>query len=238
MRTIILSLTFLFAALSAWGQRQCPYCNGTGKIVKNISVSQYGINRETKVKCSECGIYYLPSTGHSHIHCSHCGGTGRMSGSSGSSRHSGETYDPDSPEGIWAKGVAMTIKYGLPYTDEEKAAVERLGKSSPTMAQLWIKYRNILNMGTSYFNEQNAKIGYRWDKVASVDIIKNGYDKQLAEIAPSLELPSDLYAIYQRLYKSYQDAYTTYRNNTNASESLQNLQNRLDDYILQQNLLY
>lgn len=236
IRTIILSLAFFFVASSASSQRKCPYCNGTGKIVKNISGSQYGINRETKIKCSECGIYYLPSTGHSHIHCSHCGGSGRLSDSG--DRHSGETHDPDSPEGIWARGVAMTIRYGLPYTEEENIAVERLGKSNPTMAQLWIKYRNILNMGTSYFNEQNAKIGYRWDKVANVDIIKNNYDKQLAKIALSLKLPSDLYAIYQRLYEAYQDAYKAYRNNTNTSESLRNIQNQIDDYILQQNLFY
>lgn len=240
IRTIILSLTLLFTAVAAWGQHKCPYCNGTGKIVKNISVSQYGIRQETKVKCPECGIYYLPSTGHTHIHCSHCKGTGRLSdgSSNNNSSNSRVAYDPDSPEGMWARSVVMTVKYGLAYTDEENAAVERLGKSDPSMAQLWIKYRNILNMGTSYFNEQNAKIAYRWDKVANVDNIKNSFDKQLAEIAPLLKLPPDLYAVYQRLYNSYQNAYKVYRSNTNSSESMQNMQNALDNYILQQNLFY
>lgn len=57
-------------------RRQCSYCGGKGKIVKYISVGQYGHKQETKIRCSECGEYYLPSSGHTHIHCSHCRGTG------------------------------------------------------------------------------------------------------------------------------------------------------------------
>ena len=56
--------------------RKCPYCDGNGTIVKNISVSQYGVRNEVKKKCPTCGIYYYPSSGHSHIHCKYCRGTG------------------------------------------------------------------------------------------------------------------------------------------------------------------
>ncbi|WP_294547020.1 hypothetical protein [uncultured Bacteroides sp.] len=60
-------------------KRICHYCNGKGKIVRNLSTGQYGVKKEVKVRCNECGGYYLPSTGHSHIHCSHCRGTGYVS---------------------------------------------------------------------------------------------------------------------------------------------------------------
>lgn len=56
-------------------QRQCVYCNGTGKIIKYISTPTFGLS-ETKKKCTDCGEYYYPSNGHAHVHCSHCGGTG------------------------------------------------------------------------------------------------------------------------------------------------------------------
>lgn len=60
-------------------KRICHYCNGKGKTVRNLSTGQYGVKDEVKVRCNECGEYYLPSTGHSHIHCSHCHGTGYLS---------------------------------------------------------------------------------------------------------------------------------------------------------------
>lgn len=56
--------------------RICPYCKGEGTIVRTLSTSRFGVENETKVKCYQCGIYYFPSSGHSHIHCSHCRGTG------------------------------------------------------------------------------------------------------------------------------------------------------------------
>ncbi|MDD5870881.1 MAG: hypothetical protein PUC77_05260 [Bacteroidales bacterium] len=55
--------------------RKCAYCNGTGKVTKYYSTPTYGLP-ETKKHCSECGKDYYPSNGHSHVHCSHCHGTG------------------------------------------------------------------------------------------------------------------------------------------------------------------
>lgn len=57
-------------------RRVCSYCGGKGKVVRNVSVGQYGVKQEVKVRCSECGEYNLPSSGHTHVHCSHCRGTG------------------------------------------------------------------------------------------------------------------------------------------------------------------
>lgn len=55
--------------------RKCAYCSGTGRVKKYYSVATYG-QTETKKKCEECGSYYYPSNGHTHVNCGHCGGTG------------------------------------------------------------------------------------------------------------------------------------------------------------------
>lgn len=57
--------------------RQCPYCNGKGRKVYNSHPAWYGTT-DNKVYCSECGEYHLQSTGHSHVSCSHCHGTGQL----------------------------------------------------------------------------------------------------------------------------------------------------------------
>lgn len=56
--------------------RMCPYCRGKGTIVRTLSTSRFGVEKETKIQCYQCGIYYYPSSGHAHIYCSHCRGTG------------------------------------------------------------------------------------------------------------------------------------------------------------------
>lgn len=56
---------------------QCPYCNGKGRIQKDMNPSMFG-TQDYKVKCEECGQMYLKSTGHTHVTCGHCGGTGMM----------------------------------------------------------------------------------------------------------------------------------------------------------------
>ncbi len=59
-------------------ERDCMSCRGTGTIVKNIMVSQFGIKNEVKVRCSTCGESHYPSTGHTHIRCGNCNGTGKV----------------------------------------------------------------------------------------------------------------------------------------------------------------
>ena len=67
-RTLTVFLLLHLLVIVAVAQQDCPYCGGTGKIVKNISVSQYGLSKE-KVKCPTCGVVTYKSTGHCHIHC-------------------------------------------------------------------------------------------------------------------------------------------------------------------------
>lgn len=57
--------------------RQCPYCKGKGRIQKDMNPSTFGTH-DYKVKCEECGQMYMKSTGHTHLTCGHCGGTGIM----------------------------------------------------------------------------------------------------------------------------------------------------------------
>lgn len=61
----------------AVSSHQCPYCNGKGRIQKDMNPSMFG-TQDYKVKCEECGQMYLKSTGHTHVTCGHCGGTGMM----------------------------------------------------------------------------------------------------------------------------------------------------------------
>lgn len=59
---------------------KCQFCNGTGKVVKNDHVPQYGSNSYSiEVRCNECGtVYNSTYTNHYHMGCSHCGGTGQI----------------------------------------------------------------------------------------------------------------------------------------------------------------
>ena len=235
MKRIIITFLFpLIMVTAAMAQSSCPYCHGTGTVVKNISVSQYGL-ADYKVKCPTCGAVTLKSTGHSHIHCQHCGGTGRKQSSR---TRDNVTYDPDSPEGMQARALAYTIKSGLPYTDKENEAVKRLKQNDPAMANNWERYRQILNQGTIHFNQNNALCFYRYDTVQNIDAAKNSYDQELAKIGHLLKLPNDLYAVYQQLYAKYQSAYNEYRDITGKSQHLRNLQEQLDNYILMKNMFY
>lgn len=235
MKRIITTFLFLLIIMTvAMAQGNCLYCHGTGTVVKNISVSRYGLT-DYKVKCPTCGAVTLKSTGHSHIHCSHCGGTGKRRSSGSRDK---VTYDPNSPEGMQARALVYTIRYGLPYTDEENEAVKRLKQNDPTMANNWERYRQILNQGTIHFNQNYALCSYQYDTVQNIDAVKNSHDQELAKIAPLLKLPNDLYAVYQQLYAKYQSAYNEYRDITRKSQHLRNLQEQLDNYILMKNMFY
>ena len=55
----------------------CPLCKGSGMIVRDSHVATYG--HDYKVYCSECNRYYSSSTGHSHVTCIQCHGSGGWS---------------------------------------------------------------------------------------------------------------------------------------------------------------
>ena len=54
--------------------RECSLCHGKGRIVRNSSVPTYG--NDSRVRCNECGGYFMRSTGHSHVTCTRCHGRG------------------------------------------------------------------------------------------------------------------------------------------------------------------
>lgn len=102
---------------------------------KNISASQFGVRTEVKVKCRECGIYYFPSTGHTHIHCSHCRGTGRIGTTAKEPSSSMDEYNPESPLAVWGREVASTVRYGLPVSQQEDAAFKSFAQINPEGAK-------------------------------------------------------------------------------------------------------
>lgn len=51
----------------------CSYCNGKGRVAHESYPPTYGTS-DYKVYCSECGQYFMKSTGHSHITCPICHG--------------------------------------------------------------------------------------------------------------------------------------------------------------------
>lgn len=55
---------------------KCAYCNGTGRKAISQNIVTFG-TADVKVHCNECGRDYYRSSGHSHVQCGHCGGTGR-----------------------------------------------------------------------------------------------------------------------------------------------------------------
>lgn len=53
---------------------ECSLCHGKGRIVRDSPVPVYG--NDSRVRCNECGGYFMASTGHSHITCTQCHGKG------------------------------------------------------------------------------------------------------------------------------------------------------------------
>ncbi len=222
--------------------RKCPYCDGNGTIVKNISVSQYGVRNEVKKKCPTCGIYYYPSSGHSHIHCKYCRGTGVINnyGSSGNDYGSGShSYDYEAETNpalkAWGQSMALTIRYGLPVSKEEDAAFKSFAQTNQAWAKKYVDWRNTLNNGTIYFNESSAKLGY--EPVKSVDNFFNNINNQLLQHTQGITLPQDLYQEAHKLEQIFYNAYQKYRSWCSKKESLNNLEDAVLDWRLNQLLL-
>lgn len=53
----------------------CNLCKGRKRIVKDTYPSLYG-QSDYRIKCNECGGYFMRSTGHTHITCPQCHGKG------------------------------------------------------------------------------------------------------------------------------------------------------------------
>lgn len=216
--------------------RECPYCKGTGKIVKNISASQFGVRTEVKVKCRECGIYYFPSTGHTHIHCSHCRGTGKIGTTAKESSSSMDEYNPESPLAAWGREVASTARYGLPVSQQEDVAFKSFAQINPEGAKNYIAWRNILNATAVYYNRCAAML--TTTPVQDIDQIYLNAEKQLRQYSTGLNLPQDLYTIANQLARQYYNSYISYRKYCADIINLQNIKEQAIDWQLQQNLFY
>ncbi|MBQ9218717.1 MAG: hypothetical protein IJ160_11180 [Muribaculaceae bacterium] len=53
----------------------CSLCHGSGRYQKDFNPPTFG-TMDYKVRCNECGGYFMKSTGHSHIPCPQCHGKG------------------------------------------------------------------------------------------------------------------------------------------------------------------
>lgn len=165
-RLITTELLLHLSVLIATAQQNCSYCGGTGKIVKNISVSRYGA-ADYKVKCPTCGAVTMKSTGHSHIHCQYCGGTGRRNNNSSSRKNSsGRTLDDIAMENPEAFSTAMSIRYGIPMDDSELTCVRGLDSQLQT---IYMRLRNILENDIIFCNQSIAMSWYKNMNVNSVN---------------------------------------------------------------------
>lgn len=232
MRYFIL-LVFGIAMLhcdAVFGQSKCSYCGGTGKIVKNLSVSQYGVRNEVKTRCSECGGYFYPSSGHSHIHCKYCGGTGIRN--SRNSSTSSDTYVADPQMKAWGTEMAHTIRYGLPMSDAENAAYNLLARTDAASAKRYMEWRNVLNSMVVYCNRNSALMTPT--NVQALDNMYNSTEQKLMQCANGVALPQELKNIADQLYKKYKETFVSYRNYSSAMLNLQDLENRVIDWQLNQ----
>lgn len=203
---------------------------------KNISASQFGVRTEVKVKCRECGIYYFPSTGHTHIHCSHCRGTGRIGTTAKEPSSSMDEYNPESPLAVWGREVASTVRYGLPVSQQEDAAFKSFAQINPEGAKNYIAWRNILNATAVYYNRCAAML--TTTPVQDIDQIYLNAEKQLRQYSTGLNLPQELYTIANQLARQYYNSYISYRKYCADMINLQNIKERAIDWQLQQNLFY
>lgn len=244
VRVMLLIVGLTYGVIAQAQTRKCPYCDGNGTIVKHLTVSQYGVRNEAKKKCPTCGVYYYPSLGHTHIHCKYCRGTGVISNKVSSSNNgrgsrnggSSNDYEAESNPALkaWGQSVALTIKYGLPVSDEENAAFRSFAQNNTAWAQKYVEWRNTLNYGTMYFNERSAKLGY--EPVKSVDNFFKDIDNKLLQCTKGITLPQDLYIEAHKLEQIYYNAYQKYRNWCSKKESLNNLEDAIWNWQLNQTL--
>lgn len=53
----------------------CSLCHGAKRIVRDTYTPLYG-TEDYRIRCNECGEYFMRSTGHTHITCPQCHGKG------------------------------------------------------------------------------------------------------------------------------------------------------------------
>lgn len=231
-RILCLCMAFCYSFIVFGQSRECPYCKGRGTIVKNLTVSQFGWKNESKVKCNECGIYSYPSSGHSHIHCKHCRGTGHINNGSNTRDSYSEADDPNSPLAAWGREIAATLRYGLPVNEAEDAAFRHFAQVDPESAKKYLSWRNLLNATAVYYNRCSALLIHC--NVQSLDQTYNDVAQKLSQYSYGVALSPELKSIVDQLNKQYNEAFMKYRNYCVAKQSLDELENQVIDWRLQQ----
>ena len=228
-RLMLMLVMMMTVCVSAEAQRKCKACGGTGTIVKSISVSRYGLDNDYKMKCPTCGKVYLKSSGHSHISCRMCGGTGYVGdASSGNGGSASERLSELAAANPQAYNAAMTIKYGMKMTDEEYSEICGMDEYN---AKQYMKWRDVMNNFVILAN-QAIRLGRLMGNVQYVDNLKNTSDRQLRELVSTFSVTSGLRVISDKLYSTYNKTYSNYRNLEQQKANLNNLQDRLFQYQL------
>lgn len=212
--------------------QSCRYCGGTGTVVKNLGTAQYGLSGDYKVRCSTCGAVTLKSTGHAHIHCTHCGGSGK------SSSNKRETGISSSDELAYSNPklyndiqlYVQTSKYGLVMTDAEQAEVEKLDSYN---AKKYMKWRSLLN---AYTIDMNKSIVMGWDAVGLnfADRMIAGNNDNLNRLVSTFTITPELKRIADNLLQQYNQATQRYRSMVAAKQSVNDLNDQLLNYYLTQ----
>lgn len=230
MKRLIFMVVIVFAVCSsAMAQRKCKACRGTGTIVKSISVSRYGLSNDYKVKCPTCGKVYLKSSGHSHVSCRMCGGTGYVNDTSSSSGGSAsERLNEIAAANPQAYNVAMTVKYGLRMTDEEYSEICSMDEYN---AKQYMKWRDVMNNFVIQANKA-MRLGWITGNVEFVDNLKSTSDRQLSELVSTFSVTSGLKAISDKLHSTYNRTYSNYRNLELQKANLNRVQDQLFQYQL------
>ena len=245
MKRLLTSLMLLhLTVIVAVAQQDCLYCGGTGKIVKNISVSQYGLSSE-KVKCPTCGVVTFKSTGHSHIHCKYCGGTGkkRSASSTGNSSSSRRTLDDIARENPAAFSAAMSIKYGIPMNDTEYEYVSGLDAQ---MQRLYMQLRNLVENDIIFSNQSIAMLWYRTMTASSVNQRADNTYRQICSLDrtmlnyiqshPSCGWNNQFKLIMEKHIKTCHNSLQQLLDVVKYNQGMQQLQDQLWNYQLYKNM--
>ncbi|MCC8117925.1 MAG: hypothetical protein LIP09_04135 [Bacteroidales bacterium] len=223
--------------IMAIARGDCPYCSGTGKVVKNLTVSTYG--NDTKKKCPECGEWHY--SGHTHVHCSHCGGTGyRKSGSSSSSSDYSSGYYEGNDLGLPNPyAVARNLRYGCRWCDEEIRLYNELKKNDPNLAQRYETARGYMDDFIIWCNEGAAKAQYNY--VTPQQVVNmwqnactnfNNFNNSGAVCTPQLQ------PYLQQVCNIAEQTGNQYCNTCQSFYNLRQQQEALDNYLLYRNMIW
>lgn len=228
----------------ALNARDCHYCKGTGKVIIEASTTNFGTNYRTKW-CNICNRQV--SSGHDHIFCKHCGGSGSISSdssSSGNYSYSAGGISTESPSGMSAAPCYGTTQggvsyfwqgvYGLPIQDDEVEAYQNLQKTNSEYARKWKSWRMKINASYSTYREWNTK-GYHQTLSSIGDVkrhLENTYSDFYNEISNlSPQLSPRFEPIINKILNLWAQEANAY---FSAVQVKKNLQQMNDDLMWQQ----